>query len=379
MNVIISSDSGYPNKFTAGNVKSEFILRGLKEAGANVLFIDTLWGSDGVHEMKKGISEAGIPYISFPRNHGALSIIYNIPLYWKIIRKRKEPNGINILIDAPLISLVNIFSYILFKLNGYKVALISHEYHQSFNYKKLWSRFNVWANDTIVPRFSNCIHPISHFLMDYNSHFNKPMKIIPILADYTQTEESSAPTDQYFAFCGSALYFLRNTLLIQSFEILHNKYPSVKFKLVLGQIGNRNEEIDRLIAKHGLTANIQRLSGIPQNELYDIYKNAIGLLIPLDPDNLQDKARFSQKIAEYVSCRRPIITSCAGEIPYYFQHKHNAMIVDYTSEAYAKAMIALLEDHDLGRAIGKNGYLTGLNKFNYITVGKELFDFYSTL
>lgn len=34
---------------------------------------------------------------------------------------------------------------------------------------------------------------------------------------------------------------------------------------------------------------------IPYEELMDIYKSSLGLLIPLDPDSVQDKARFSQK------------------------------------------------------------------------------------
>lgn len=378
MNVIISSDSGYPYKYTPGNVKSEFVLRGLKEAGANVLFIDTLWGSDGVTELKEGLSPVGLPYISFPRNHGVLSLFYNIPLYWKIIRRRKETDDVNVFIDAPLIAFVNIICFLLFKLCGYRIALISHEYYQSFNHKKLWSRFNVWTNDTIVPLFSDCIHPISHYLWDYDMRFKKPMKIIPILADFNKSDKEELLDEQYFAFCGSALYFLRNTILAHSFKILKEEYPFIKFKLILGQIGDLQVQLDKMIEVYGLKDNISQFSGLPQNELYNIYRKATGLLIPLDPDNLQDNARFSQKIAEYVSCQRPIITSRAGEIPYYFKDRFNAMIVDYSPEAYAKAMGELLENLDLADMIGMNGFITGKEQFNYATMGKELFEFYHT-
>ena len=379
MNVIISSDSGYPAKFTPGNVKSEFVVRGLKDAGANVLFIDTLWGSDGISTLTEGVSNTGISYVTFPRNHGALSIFYNIRLYWKVIRQRKEIDGVNIYIDAPLIAFVNILCFIMLRLNGYKIALLSHEYYQSINHRKLWSRLNAWANDVIVPRFVDCIHPISHFLKDYNCRFKKPMIIVPILADYSKTKLEKDSKEQYFAFCGSGLYFLRNAILIESFKLVQKKYPNIKFKLVLGQLGSFKNQINNMISECGLSESIVQLTGIPQKELYDIYTNAIGLLIPLDPDNLQDKARFSQKIAEYVSCRRPIITSPVGEIPYYFKDKQSAIIADYTPEAYAEAMEGLITNLELADRVGQGGYDVGSEYFNYLNIGKTLFDFYSNL
>lgn len=381
MNVVISSDSGYPSKYTAGNVKSDFIIRGLKEAGADVLFIDTLWGTEGVKKMTTGISPTGVPYISFPRKHGIMSIFYNFHLYCKVIKQRKEVGGPNVFIDAPLISFINIICFLITKFYGYKIALLSHEFYQSINQKSKLSRFNVWANDCVVPRFVDCIHPISHFLLEYNKRFRKPMTIIPILADYSNVDVSDMVhvNEPYFAFCGSALYFLRNTVLVESFKLLHSKYPSIKFKIVLGQLGNQRGQIDALINEYNLSDNIMLFSGLPQDDLYNIYKNAVGLLIPLNPNSLQDIARFSQKIAEYVACGRPIITSPIGEIPYYFQNKVNAMVVDYTPNAYAEAMFELLLDRSLADELGRKGFATGVKEFDYMKIGGQLFNFYTSL
>ena len=78
----------------------------------------------------------------------------------------------------------------------------------------------------------------------------------------------------------------------------------------------------------------------------------MGLLIPLDPNSLADIARFSQKIAEYVSTSRPIITSNVGEIPYYFKDKENAIICEYSAKSYADAMLLLQNDGTLANVLG---------------------------
>ena len=65
---------------------------------------------------------------------------------------------------------------------------------------------------------------------------------------------------------------------------------------------------------------------IPYVELIEIYESSLGLLIPLDPNSLADIARFSQKIAEYLSSSRPVITNNVGEIPYYFTDRKDIII-----------------------------------------------------
>ena len=97
--------------------------------------------------------------------------------------------------------------------------------------------------------------------------------------------------------------------------------------------------------------------------------------IPLDPDNEQDKYRFSQKIAEYLSSETPIITSPVGEIPVYF-NKHNAFLVDlFTPEAYAEAMGYISIHKEESIIIGRQGYELGKKEFNYKIYGEKLSNF----
>ena len=90
---------------------------------------------------------------------------------------------------------------------------------------------------------------------------------------------------------------------------------------------------------------------------------------------MQDKARFSQKIAEYIGSQRPIITNNVGEIPYYFMNEKSALIVNYTSEAFAEGMIKLIQDPYLADKIGNEGYNIGIQHFEYCTRSIKIIDF----
>ena len=109
-----------------------------------------------------------------------------------------------------------------------------------------------------------------------------------------------------------------------------------------------------------------------------LYQNANGLLIPLQ-NSIQDQARFSQKIAEYLSTRNPIITNNVGDIKLYFKDRYNAYIAkSYTKEALVEIMNEIMQKPNEARRIGEEGYKTGLNNFDNIRVCKELSNFIST-
>ena len=197
------------------------------------------------------------------------------------------------------------------------------------------------------------------------------MYILPVLGAYIQNPVA-AHCQPFFTFCGHIRYLLRNKTLLDAFKLVRREEPDAKLMLVL--VGNDSDfgEMRTLLARERLLDSITIKSGISQEELCGIYSSSMALLVPLDPGNLQDKARFSQKIAEYVASARPIITSDVGEIPYYFKDKESAMIVPYTAEGYAKGMLDIWANPVLGDKVGRGGYDVGCRHFNYKTAGSEL-------
>ena len=371
MNVVIMVSDGYPHKFSANNTKGEFIARGLQEAGCNVVMLDCIFGTKGKRCVEAGVSGAGISYLMLPRKNKYLAFVSNIPQIWKILKRRKEKEGTNhIMIGMTLFPFFVMLSLIA-KLAGYSRSTLFHEWHTAMGNGSAIKRMLASMLDRHFGRFVELIFPISHFLEGKSERFGKPMQLLPVLGEYN-LKTTAAHCQPFFTFCGHIRYLLRNKMVLDAFKLVISEEPTAKLMLVL--VGNDADfvRMRALLAKERLLDSTTIKSGISQEELCGIYAASMALLVPLDPDSLQDKARFSQKIAEYVASARPIITSEVGEIPYYFKNRESAMIVPYSAEGYARGMLDILADPGLGDKIGSGGYEVGNRHFNYKTVGKKL-------
>lgn len=378
MNVVIMVSDGYPFKFTANNSKGEFIALGMKEAGCTVTMIDNMHGSKGILSIQKGVSPHGIPYIIFPRIGKYTAFLCNIPRLWFTLKMLKQRNDKNHLImgmmDYPLFIIVAFMGMIL----GYKRSTLFHEWHIGIQHTNFFWKIEAYLKDKTFGYFLNAIFPIGHYLQQKAIKFKRPMLLVPVLASY-ERKINKTTLKTHFTFCGHAAYLLRNQIIIDAYKSVIKKYPTIKLILIL--VGTETQKLEvKEMLKHKNIANFVEIkSKLPQHELYSIYDSSIGLLIPLDPSNLQDKARFSQKIAEYAASHRPIITSNVGEISYYFKNNESAVIVPFTTKGYTEGMLSLIEDINKSNIIGENGYHIGVSFFNYKKVGEQIKNFISNL
>lgn len=265
-------------------------------------------------------------------------------------------------------------------LQGYTRSSLFHEWHISFGNKtKKWYS-EAWLKDKTFGYLLNGIFPIGHFLKDRTIRFGKPVMLVPVMGEYNR-KPKSYNNKKSFTYCCGAAYLLRNRLVLDAFKMLISDKKFSHITLVLVLIGKSNEldDVHNLAIDMGISDNMIIKNQISQAELYDTFDSSIGLIIPLNPDNLQDIARFSQKIAEYVASKRPIITSNVGEIPYYFKDNESAKIVPFSVEGYFSGMKTLAENHILADEIGAGGYVVGCEKFDYEKVGKKMKTFIESL
>lgn len=362
---------GYPFKFTANNSKGEFIALGLKEAGCTVTIIDNMHGSKGVSSIQQGVSSSGIPYVIFPRIGKYTAFLRNIPRVWSTLKTLKHKNDKNHLLmgmmDYPLFIIVAVMGMVL----GYKRSTLFHEWHIGIKQTNYFWKIEAYLKDKTFGYFLNAIFPIGHYLQQKALKFKKPMLLVPVLASFKRKVNSNT-SKNCFTFCGHAAYLIRNQIIINAFKEVVKKHSTIKLILILVGTETQKAKVQEILADKGISNSVQIKSKLPQNELYSIYDSSLGLLIPLNPNNLQDKARFSQKIAEYTTSHRPIITSNVGEIPYYFKNNESAIIVPFTTEGYANGMLSLIEDINKGDIIGENGYQIGYSHFNYKEVGEKM-------
>ena len=366
---------GYPRTFSANNSKSELIACGLQELGCRVAICDSILGAKGYHSVIRGTSETGIDYCIIPRRGKYRAILYAIPQVWWYLKKRRRKDDVNHLIMGlsryPFFFVVWAMAMLL----GYRRSVLYHEWHCS-SYSFGFKYMEAYLRDNTFGYFVNTVFPISHFLEKKCSHFHCKKMVLPIMGSYNR-EPAHCEERRYFTYCCGAPYLLRNTIILDAFNKLYHDIKYRHIKLVLIISGNEQEQEDarQLIAQYDMKMNVEVKSQISFDELFFYYDTSIGLLVPMNPDSTQDKARFSQKIAEYISSRRPIITSAVGEIPYYFEQKKSAMIVPYSVEGYYNAMKDLIDDNHMADDIGMGGYQVGLTCFNYIDVSRKMLNY----
>lgn len=370
MNIVIIATQNYGRNFSANNTKCEFIALGLKSIGCKVTILNQILGVEGNISVKKYKSNVGIDYIDFPLCN-LFTVNKNLKTLRSILDELYESNDLNhIIVGFTLYPLFLSICRIAKKCN-YSRSTLFHEWHIGIKNEPIYRRLDYFLIDNLFGYSIDYIFPISRYLERKARHFNCPMMILPVMSSYKRNNAQTYIRN-YFSFCANGLYLIRNSLILEAFKIIVNKYPSIQLKLILFGNDKTINDVRNLIFKLGIQDNVQINIQIPQDQLFEIYDKSIGLLIPLKPDSIQDKARFSQKIAEYVGSKRPIITSSVGEIPYYFKHKESAMLAKYTTEDYAHCMEELILDPLLADCIGQNGYKVGIENFDFIVNAKRI-------
>lgn len=376
MNIVLITSEGYPFQFSANNSKTEFIARGLKENGCKVTVIDTLLGTKGLAHEQAGISQKGIHYYLLPRKGKLSTIFKNLFKLWRILKKEKQAKDNYVILGMTLYPAF-VLTTILCVIQGYKRIVLFHEWHIGCKQPNFIYKIEAWLKDKTFGYLLNGIFPISHFLLEKGRRFHKPQMILPIMGSYDR--EVHPYIGKYnFTYCGHAYYLLRNHLILDAFKIVIDKYSQAKLTLVLFGNEKQMREVRQFI-QEATIPSIEIKNQISEKELYKLYDTSLSLLIPLDPSSLQDKARFSQKIAEYIGSKRPIITNNVGEIPYYFTNEKSALIVDYTPEAFAEGMIKLIKNPQKADLIGIKGIEVGKIYFDYKKIGEKIIEFMHNL
>ena len=167
-------------------------------------------------------------------------------------------------------------------------------------------------------------------------------------------------------------------MILNAYKIYNNANGKLKLTLILNGPQNRLDDIQDEINKMNMQEYVIIKTRLPYNELLNEYATAAALIIPLDPECEQDEARFSQKIAEYLSSKSPIVTNNVGEIKYYF-NDDEVIKCEYSEESFARTFCWIENNMERCHEIGINGYKKGKKEFDYKMKGEEMNHFFASL
>lgn len=376
--VFLGCTREYGFGFGANITKVGYMAKGLTEAGATCVIHNGIVGSEKVQANQTidfdgyqvtTFKKKGSQYISWLRNVRALCI------YLKKERVKGEKNIAILEYDIYHIMLLYFF---ILKLLGYKRIVISHEWGPTIKGSKLPQYISLCFFARTFGWFAEGILPISEYIIKKIGHFKKPYYKLPIMADFEEEYEYTQKSGNGFVYCASVYYTRIIKMIIDSYAIYKQEGGEIKLTLILNGPENYKNKIKDYIEKRQLTERIAIKSKLPYKDLINEYLNAKALLIPLNPNYEQDEARFSQKIAEYLSSKSPIITNNVGEIKYYF-NDDEIIRCEFNEESFAKAFIWVEENGKRAKEIGLKGYERGLKEFDYRNLGNGMYDFFHTL
>lgn len=380
MNIVfLDCTQNYGYQFSASNTKMELLAKGLMLERNRCFIVNGIDGYRGIRRTEirqiAGIGEVVtyphrcIPFVGF---------VANIPSLVGSLKRMKSR-------DKNVIILSNVYFHIYFlyvligRLLGYKIITVSHEWLptiKSRNWIKnilgvIYAKTFGWGIHAILP--------ISHYIWQRVEHFGKPMLMTPVLAEYPTNIPLMKKTDN-FVYCVYAQYYRVITMIIDGYKTYVNQTANpYSLTLILCGQDAQIEKVRKYICDNSLQSYVDIKTKLPYAELLYTYQSAKALLIPLNPYHEQDYARFSQKIAEYLSSGSPIISNNVGEIPFYFKNKEDMIFADYSVEGFAKAFRWVQENDTEAVEIGKRGFSKGTKEFNHVLFGKKFNAFLSNL
>lgn len=300
-------------------------------------------------------------YFALRRFHNFLSKFNEL----KLLIELRIKNKIDIIVYYPASSsFLELMKYVLLS-KLFRVPIIMHyvEYRSGFETRsaKIWKKYNDYFFDNYFMFLIDGVIPISQFLKDniLKKNSSLPLFKLPPVLDFNKFDNIEHCFDiKYFLYVGSLGYHEALRTILNAFNLIENE----EYKLYLVLNGSNNNLLDE-IHTHPKRNLIKIYSEIEYSKLLRLNLNASALLIPLR-FNIQDEARFPQKICEYLASKNPIITTNVGEIKYFFKDGVNALVAKSNEISEISNKMNYVINNPLeAKKIGMKGYETGKEYF----------------
>lgn len=259
------------------------------------------------------------------------------------------------------------------KLIGAKIVYEYVEYRSEKSGTGLYHKLNNYLCDFHGAKIWDACIAISDYLKDMALKVNPKLPVVKVtpIGDFDLFEANDKTVeinDDYIMFCGHAGYFDVVKFIIDSF----NSSKISKTKKLLLVLGGNHSQVKKVIDYDKKCIIKSRL---PYDELIALYKHAFALMIPLR-DTIEDIARFPNKICEYTAAHGLIVTTCNGEMQYYFKNGENAIVADECTVSAIAKRLDEIEDgiYDI-ETIRKNSYMTGQENFSIDAYRTSIYNF----
>ena len=133
------------------------------------------------------------------------------------------------------------------------------------------------------------------------------------------------------------------------------------------------------IESHSINGSITWLGRVPRPDLLGLYREARGLLVPLEVE-LNSEARFPTKLGEYLASGTPVVATSLGELPRFLTDGETAYLAAPGSAyVFGQRIADLLRDPVAAREVGRRGRELAISEFDYRRHAVKLRDWFAAV
>jgi len=158
-------------------------------------------------------------------------------------------------------------------------------------------------------------------------------------------------------------------VLLEGVRLAAPRVPNLRLLF----IGTPPNEMAALASQHGVVDRLIVPGRVSDQDLPYYLGAADVLALPL-ADTLVNRGRWPHKLGDMLAAERPVIVSAGGEFPEMIGTRNCGRLVPFNGEAYAAALVDLLEYPEAAAELAQRGRRLMIDEFNWVKIGHQLRD-----
>lgn len=199
---------------------------------------------------------------------------------------------------------------------------------------------------------------ISSALQRYCSELapTMPVHVMPPIAEPTVSQQPVGVQPGLFTYAGSLSEPKDGVIsLVRAFATVHGQHPEARLRIFGHGSDSQRAALEAEVTSLGLSDVVEVSAPIARGPLLQAMRGS-DVLVHCRPNSQQAEFGFPTKLAEYLSCGRPVVTTITSDIARFLHDRESAFLVEPDDpQAFAQAMLATLEDRVLADAVGAHG------------------------
>ncbi len=224
---------------------------------------------------------------------------------------------------------------------------------------------------------------LTHFLKKYyllnNLCVNK-IHVQPNFIDFESFKLNSLGAKGDFVkigYCGTPTHKDGIDDLFTAFHLLQNHYINMQL-LIIGDLIGTDSLIPELKEKAKTLGIFDKIIFTGLVGYLEIPKllHSCDILVLARPSGKFAEAGFPTKLGEYMACKKPVVITKVGDIPFYLKDCKNAMLAEPDNpKSVADKIAFLIENPESAKKIGIEGYNWAKSVLEYKNAAKNIIDF----